>query len=129
SLVVRLRTDAPAAALRGEEYLLRAIDVQGNARLASEIMFLARHLRWDVEEDLSRLVGDIAARRIAGTARTLVAWHADALRRLAEGVVEYATEEARLLVRRDELAEVADAHARLRDGLERLELRIRRMER
>jgi ubiquinone biosynthesis protein UbiJ len=128
-LVVNLRSGAPAAALLGEEHLLREIDVQGNARLASEVMFLARHLRWDAEEDLAKLVGDIAAHRLVDTARTLVSWHVQAARRLAEGVVEYAAEEAQLLVKRAELDELAGAQARLRDGLERLEKRIERLER
>jgi len=129
SLVVRLGPEAPAAALRGEEHLLRAVEVQGNAKLASEVLFLARHLRWDAEEDLSKVVGDVAAHRLAATARTLVAWHADAARRLAEGILEYAVEDAGLLARRDELAAISDAHARLRDGLERLEKRIEWLER
>jgi len=81
ALVVSLQPEAPAATVRGEEHLLRAIDVQGNAKLASEIMFLARHLRWDAAEDLSRFVGDVAAQRLVGTAKTLAAWHVDAARR------------------------------------------------
>ena len=48
SLVITIRPDALAAAVKGEDYLLRSIDVAGNAKLASEVMFLARHLRWDV---------------------------------------------------------------------------------
>ena len=129
ALIVAIQPEALPAAVRGEEHLLQAIHVTGNARLASEVMFLARHLRWDVEEDLSRLVGDVAAHRMVGTAKTLVAWHADAARRLAEGALEYATEEAQILVRRGELADVTEAQARLRDGLERLEKRIERLER
>ena len=50
-------------------------------------------------------------------------------RRLAEGALEYATEEAQILLRRGELATVAEAQARLRDGLDRLEKRIARLER
>jgi ubiquinone biosynthesis protein UbiJ len=129
ALVVSLRPEAPAAALRGEEHLLRAVDVQGNAKLASEVMFLARHLRWDAAEDLSKLVGDVAAQRLVGAAKTLAAWHVDAARRFAEGAMEYAVEEAELLMRREELASLSDAQARLRDGLERLEKRIARLER
>ena len=129
SLILSLRPDAPAAALRGEEHLLGAVEVQGNAKLASEVMFLVRHLRWDVEEDLSRVIGDVAAHRLVATARTLVDWHVQAARRLAEGVMEYAVEEAQLLVRREELDEHAAAQARLRDSVERLEKRVERLER
>jgi ubiquinone biosynthesis protein UbiJ len=127
SLVVTLGPAALAAAARGEEHLLRAIDVAGNAGLAAEVMFLLRHLRWDVEEEVAKLLGDAAAHRLVGMAREVAAWHADAARRLAEGLVEYAAEEKRLLVKRGELEQVAIAHARLRDGLERLEKRIERL--
>jgi ubiquinone biosynthesis protein UbiJ len=129
ALIVSLRPEAPAAAVRGEEHLMRAIDVQGNAKLASEIMFLARHLRWDAAEDLSRLVGDVAAQRLVGTAKTLATWHVDAARRFAEGIMEYAVEEAELIATREDMADLSDAQAKLRDGLERLEKRIARLER
>jgi ubiquinone biosynthesis accessory factor UbiJ len=127
SLVITAGPGAPAAAMQGEEQLLRAVDVSGNARLASEVMFLFRHLRWDGEEAAARIVGDVAAHRLAGFARGVAAWHADAARRVAESLVEYATEEKRVLVTRGELDEVAASHARLRDGLERLEKRIDRI--
>ncbi len=127
ALVITLRPEALAAMAKGEDHFLRSMDVAGNARLASEVMFLARHLRWDVEEDAARLVGDAAAHRLVGLARELAAWHADAARRLAEGFVEYAAEEKRLLVTRAELEAIAAAHASLRDGLERLEKRIERL--
>jgi len=129
SLVVTVRPDALAAAAKGEDHLLRSIDVAGNAKLASEIMFLVRHLRWDVEEDLAKFVGDVAARRLTGFARDAAAWHADAARRIAASVVEYATEEKQLLVKRPVLEEFAGALARLRDGIERLEKRVERLDR
>jgi len=127
SLVVTFGPGSLAAAVRGEDHLLRSIDVAGNARLASEVMFLVRHLRWDAEEDLAKFVGDAAAHRLVAMAGEAAAWHADAARRLAEGFFEYATEEKQLLVKRGELEGLAAAHAGLRDGLERLEKRIDRL--
>jgi ubiquinone biosynthesis accessory factor UbiJ len=126
-LTIKLRSGALAAAVRGEEHLLREIDISGNARLASELMLLARHLRWDIEEDLSGVVGDIAARRLTAAAREVAAWHLDAARRLGENLVEYAVEEKGMLARREELAALAAAQAQLRDALDRLEARIVRL--
>jgi len=127
SLRITIGPGALAAVARGEDQLLRAVEVSGNAGLAAEVMFLVRHLRWDVEEEAAKLVGDAVAHRLAGMAREVAAWHADALRRLAEGLVEYAAEEKRLLVTRGELDNIAAAHAQLRDGLERLAKRIVRL--
>jgi len=129
ALTITAGPGALAAAMQGEEQLLRAVDVSGNARLAGEVMFLFRHLRWDAEEAAARLIGDVAAHRLAGIARGALAWHADAARRIGESLVEYATEEKRLLVARGELDGIAAQHARLRDGLERLEKRIERLQR
>jgi ubiquinone biosynthesis protein UbiJ len=129
SLVITIRPEALAAAAKGEDHLLRSIDVAGNAKLASEVMFLVRHLRWDVEEDLAGFVGDVAARRLARIARDAAAWHADAARRMGASFVEYAVEERQLLVKRPALEEFAAALARLRDGIERLEKRVERLDR
>jgi ubiquinone biosynthesis protein UbiJ len=127
SLVITVGPGALAAAMQGEEQLMRTVEVAGNASLAAEVLFLFRHLRWDAEEEAAKLFGDVAAHRLAGFARGVAAWHADAVRRIAGSFVEYASEERQLLVRRDELAEFAAAQARLRDGLERLEKRIARL--
>jgi len=127
SLTLTLGPDALAALARGEEHFMRAVQVAGNARLASEVMLLVRHLRWEPEEDLSRLVGDIAAHRIVGLARDFAAWQADAVKRVAESLVEYAVAEKRVLVQRPELESLARGVARLRDAVERLEKRVERI--
>jgi ubiquinone biosynthesis accessory factor UbiJ len=112
---------------RGEQEALRAIDVEGNARLAAEILVLARHLRWDIEEDLSRVVGDVAAHRLASAGRAFAAWHRDAFQRLAGAVGDYLIDEKRVLARRVELDALGDSVAQLRDGIARLDKRLERL--
>ena len=129
ALVLTLEAGALPALFRGEDHFMRAVDVSGNARLANEVLFLVRNLRWDAEEDLSRLFGDAAAHRIAGAVRTLAGWQADAARRIAEAFMEYAIEERGLLVRRAELDGLARRVAQLRDALERIEKRLERLPR
>jgi ubiquinone biosynthesis protein UbiJ len=127
SLVITLKAEAPAALLRGKEHFLHAVEVSGNAKLADAVMLLAGNLRWDFEEDMSRLLGDVAAHRLAEGLRGFAAWHADAARRLGESLSDYLAEESRLLVRRAELDALAGATAGLRDAVGRLEQRIRRL--
>jgi ubiquinone biosynthesis protein UbiJ len=127
ALAIHVKPDAPAAALRGEDHLLRAVEVTGNAKLAEAVMGLVRHLRWDFEEDLSRLVGDIAAHRIAEGLRGLAAWAPDAAQRFSESFAAYATDEAKLLLGRPELEGFAADVARLRDAVERLDAKVRRL--
>lgn len=37
------------------------VDIQGDVQLAAEVAWLVDHVRWDAEEDLSRLIGDAPA--------------------------------------------------------------------
>lgn len=128
ALVVTLKPGLLAALAKGEDHLMRAVEVSGDERLAAEVMWLVRHLREALpdiaEEDLSRLVGDVAARRLAQGARDLLAWQSDALARLAESFADYVTEENRMLIARAEHASFAADVSRLRDAVERLEKRI-----
>ena len=128
SLTMTLKPDLLVALARGEEHALRAVEVQGNGRLAAEVLVLARHLRWDVEEDLSRVFGDVVAHRLAGAARAFAAWHFDAAQRLGGSLVDYVIDEKPLLVRRAELDAFAEPVTRLRDSLARLEKRLERLE-
>jgi ubiquinone biosynthesis protein UbiJ len=128
ALTITLTPEALFSLGRGPEHFARALVVDGDPRLASEVIALARHLRWDAEEDLSRLFGDVAAHRIAEAGRSLARWHADAARRLVESLADYAVDEKRMLMARGEVDEFAGALARLRDSLERLEKRIERLE-
>lgn len=129
ALTLTLGPEAMPALLRGEDPFMRAVEVSGNARLANEVLFLVRHLRWDAENDLAAWVGDAVAHRLVRTARGLAAWHWDAAVRIATSMMDYASEEAQLLARRTESAVFGREVAALRDALERLELRLERLQR
>jgi len=126
ALVLTLKPDALIAFARGPEHFVRSVEVAGDERLASEVMALARHLRWDFEEDLSKVFGDLTAHRLANALRDFAAWQADAARRLAESFADYVTEEKKVLIRRPELEAFAAQVALVRDAVERLEQRVRR---
>ena len=66
------------AALRGEKPQVRIV---GDVQFAAEVNWLVDHVRWDIEEDLARLVGDAPAHAVAQAARGM----ADALRRFVPG--------------------------------------------
>jgi ubiquinone biosynthesis protein UbiJ len=98
--------------------------ISGTSPLADELRYLAKHLRWDAEEELSRVVGDVAAQRIGGTVRAFARWHLDAARRVGEALADYATTESGMLVRRRELEDFAAELERLRAAIDRLERRL-----
>jgi ubiquinone biosynthesis protein UbiJ len=111
----------------GEEAAFEAIEMQGDAALAADVAFLARHLRWDYEEDLAKVVGDIAAHRIAASARGLGRWSREATLRMAQGAAEYWTEESPLIASRARVESFAHDVAELTAALDRLEQRIERL--
>lgn len=79
-LTLTLTEDSPLAlaqaAVRGEKPPVR---IEGDVQFAAEINWLVDHVRWDLEEDLSRIIGDAPAHALGGVARRM----ADALRRFA----------------------------------------------
>ncbi len=58
------------AAFRGDK---PAVRIDGDVQLAAEVNWLVDHVRWDVEDDLARVVGDVPAHTIARGARRVVA--------------------------------------------------------
>jgi ubiquinone biosynthesis protein UbiJ len=109
-----------------EEAAFRDIELQGDMELAQEVSFLARHLTWDVEEDLSKVVGDIAAHRIVSAAREFTRWGREAALRGTQGAAEYWTEESPLIASRVKVQAFIRDVDELRDAVERLEKRIER---
>ena len=102
--------------------------IDGSGALAEELRQLARHLRPDVEEELSRLVGDVAAQRIGDGVRAIARWQRDAAVRAGEALADYVIDERKMLVRRAELAALAADIARLTRALAALEQRIARLD-
>jgi ubiquinone biosynthesis protein UbiJ len=82
-LLLTLTDDSPLAlaqgALRGDRPAMR---IEGDVQLAGDINWLVDNVRWDVEDDLARVVGGPAAHQIARIGRGV----ADAVRRFASGL-------------------------------------------
>ena len=105
---------------------MNAVRIEGNAEFADALGFVFRHLRWDAEEDLSRVTGDILAHRIVLAAKAAKAAQVRAWKAVGGNLVEYFTEEEKLLVTGAALDAHRDELARLRDDLARLDKRIDR---
>ena len=112
----------------GDDAAYREIEMSGDMELAHEVSSIARVLDWDFEEDLSRVVGDIAAHRIAGAGRAVAHWGRDATLRAAQGAAEYWTEESPLIASRVKVQGFVQEVGELREALDRLEKRLERLE-
>ena len=102
----------------------RDVVIDGDTAFAGAIHHLWQHLRWDAEEDLSKVVGDAAAHRIAESGRTLQRWAQASGGNLAHSFAEYWTEEQPLIAAKQDVARFNADVDQLRDDTARLEKRI-----
>jgi ubiquinone biosynthesis accessory factor UbiJ len=114
----------------GAEDRLRgsSIRIAGDAEVAQRFRDLLQQAQPDFEEELSRVVGDVAAHRVAGLARDIFDWGRKAAGSLSTSVAEYLQEESRDLPTRVEVEEFLEAVDRLRESADRLEARLARLE-
>lgn len=127
-VVLTLPPDLAARLLQGQEALTGGIRIAGDAEFADALGFVLRHLRWNVEDDLSRVIGDIPAHRVVGTTRELAAGLPRVLGSAARSLATYLSDEKPTVVATPQLAQLADESAALRDQLARCEKRIQRLE-
>lgn len=126
-LTVTLKPTALPALLARDDRLMREAEIAGDTDFAAALQFVFRNLRWDAEEDLSRVMGDAAAHRAVSAGRAFAAWQRDAAQRFGDNVAEYLKEESQQLPRPQEVADFGRDVAELRDAVERLEKRIERL--
>lgn len=124
--VIRMSPLNAARLLAGDDSVRPTVDMSGDTALAGVVAGVLRQLRWDYEEDLSRVVGDIPARRFAAIIEDLARWRRSAAAALAGNAAEYLGEESGLLARRDDVARWSREVDALRDDVERLEKRAAR---
>ncbi len=82
-LTIRVLDESPLALL---QILLRGdkprMEISGDVMLAAEVNWLVDHVRWDVEEDFSRIMGDVPAHSLMRVLRGA----GDVLRKFASNV-------------------------------------------
>lgn len=115
--------------IRGDESAFSEVSFTGDSEFAATLSTIARNIKWDVEEDLSRAVGDIAAHRLVGTVKMMDAWQLDTKARVTENLAEYLTEEKRAFITQRSLEMLATDNESLRDDVARLEARLAKLAR
>jgi ubiquinone biosynthesis accessory factor UbiJ len=117
--LLRLAADRNLATLRSS-----GIHIEGSAETAQAFSELLGAARPDLEEELSRVIGDVAAHQVGNAARSLLAFGRRAADTLTQNVAEYLQEEGRDVPARAEAEEFYAGIDRLRDDVERLEARL-----
>lgn len=113
---------------RGDAGLPQGLSVDGDVELLRRFNAVLRSVGFDPEEFAAGFVGDAAAQRLGAGLQTLFGWGRRSAATLGLDAAEFLREETRDLARADDVADWSDAVETLRDDVERLEARIRRLE-
>ena len=107
---------------------LRHADYSGDPALLATLDRVFRQLDWDVEADLAPVVGDIAAHRLHGLGRDVLASLGQTFSALGHNAGEYVVEEAGLMARGVDVARFNRNVDALADDVARLDARLRLLE-
>jgi len=113
--------------LAHDEEAYRKISISGDSAFAEELLRISKNLHWDMEQDLSGIIGDILAHRVVKASEDLKQWHNKTIRNLSETLVEYWMEEQPLLVKSIHVHEFISEVGALRSDVEQLEKRVEKI--
>ena len=120
---------AQLAGPQPEEVIQRGgISIRGDAEVAQRFRELALLLKPDVEEELSRIIGDTPAHQALRFVSAVTGFGRRAARTGVRNVAEYFAHESRDLVPRAEAEDFYRRVERLREDLDRLDARARLLE-
>lgn len=128
SVTIRVKpTDLPLI-VQDRARAFSYVRIEGDAEFANALSSLSQSLRWEAEVDLEKLVGPLAANRLAAGARGALKAVKNGHQKLAENVAEYLLDEKQLLVRPHAVEELSADVTRLRDDVERAAKRLAKLE-
>lgn len=103
------------------------VKIEGDTRLGHKFKRLLAKVNIDWEEQLSQLVGDVAAHQIGNAVRDFTAWFNRSQQSLALDLGDYLQEETRMVVTRAELDRFVSEVDQLREAVDRLDARIHKL--
>jgi len=119
SLLPRLLAKDEAAKLK--------VRIEGDTELASTLAKVFAEMRWDYEEDLSKIVGDVPAYKIGELARSSSQTIKQTAVNLAEMLNEYWQEEKPTLAKKRHVEQFNNEVDILRADVERMEKRLNKL--
>lgn len=120
----------PSLALRliaKDEAAKMQIKIDGDAHLAAELGKILQHIRWDIEEDLSKVIGDIPANKLASASKKVLHETKKQSFNLVEMLTEYWQEEKPILAKKRHVEKFNADVDTLRSDSARLEKRLEKL--
>jgi ubiquinone biosynthesis protein UbiJ len=103
------------------------VHTAGDSGLAVDFGNVMQNLRWDAEEDLSKVFGDVVGHRMARSGAGFLSFAQQAAENLAANLTEYWTEEKPLLAKVPDVEHFIREVDATRDAAARLEKRVERL--
>lgn len=128
-VTIRIKLSDLSQILQQRDKAFSYVKIDGDADLANTISYLSDNLRWEVEEDLSRVVGDLAAVKLVSGAKALTENLKRTQQSVQENLAEYFLEENPMLVRPAAIKGFGEQVTQLRDDVERFMKRLEKIER
>lgn len=116
SLVLRL--------LAKDSDAMSQVRIEGDTKLAKILAKVLQNIKWDYEEDLSKVLGDISANKASTFAKDTVNEAKQQVVNFAEMAAEYWQEENPLIAKKRHVEDFVQQVDVLRDDVERLEKRL-----
>ena len=110
-----------------DEEAYSEISISGDRAFAEELFYIGKNIRWDLEQDLSQIMGDILAYRIVQTGNEVKNWCKGTSQNLNKAIEEYWLEEQPLLVRSSNSKEFVEEVNKLWKETEQLEIRLEKI--
>ena len=128
-VTIRVKLSDLPLIVQNRERAFSYVKVEGDADFANTISHLSQNLRWEAEDDLSKLFGDVAAVRMVSVAKTLMQSAQQTHQAIQENLAEYFLEENPMLVRPSAVQAFGAEVNKCRDDVERLIKRVDKLER
>lgn len=132
SLVLEVSAQALSGLLASpgnlRDQAFKAVKISGDADLAQLIGRLVSQVRWEYEEDLATWIGDAPANFAVRQAKTMVKTGQAAAQDFLQNVVEYVSEERKILLNKRDFIVRKNELNELRDSVDRIEKRITLLE-
>lgn len=113
--------------MAGDESAKMQFKVTGDTHLATEFSKVLQNMRWDIEEDLSKITGDIAANKIVSLAKKSVTTAKRQATDTAEMLSEYWQEEKNILAKKRHVDQFNAAVDTLKSDVSRFEKRLEKL--
>ena len=105
-----------------------SLELIGDAEVALAFRKLLGYGKPDIEEELSGVIGDIAAHRLGEVARSVARWGKEAGTTFRQNITEFLQEERRDVPSRYEVEAFTRKVDKLRDDVARVEARLNQLE-